>query len=102
MNARGEKSVHTSDRAALAGASLGGKIRFQRPGRAGWLAAGLDAPQGRARTAQVFSGIMYAAGRRITNPPDPEGTPANLPHMAARRKLGTGEIVAARDEGNGW
>jgi len=48
--------------------------------------------------AQGFSGIMSAAGRRITNPPDPGGTPTNLPHMAAHRKLGTGIIVAAREE----
>jgi len=40
---------------------------------------------------------MSAAGRRITNPPQV----TNLPHMAARRKLGTGKIVAARDETNG-
>jgi len=40
---------------------------------------------------------MCAAGRRITNPPQV----ANLPHMAARRNLGTGEIVAAREELNG-
>src|SRR5580658_2569946 len=25
-----------------------------------------------------FSGVVFAAGRRIDNPPDPEGAPANL------------------------
>jgi len=35
---------------------------------------------------------MSAARRRITNPPQV----ANLPHMAARRKLGTGKIGATR------
>jgi len=39
---------------------------------------------------------MRAAGRRITNPPQV----TNLPHMAARRKLGTGIIVAAREDLN--
>ena len=53
---------------------------------------------GKPQMAQGFSGIMSAAGRRITNPPDPGGTPTNLPHMAAHRKLGTGIIVAAREE----
>jgi len=33
---------------------------------------------------------MIAAGRRINNPPQVN----NLPHMAAGRKLGAGEIVA--------
>ena len=41
-----------------------------------------------------FPGIMSDASRRITNPPQV----ANLPHMAARRKLGTEEIVAARED----
>jgi len=41
-------------------------------------------------------GIVRGAGRRITNPPQVD----NLPHMAARRKLGTGEIVAGREDWN--
>jgi len=40
---------------------------------------------------------MSAVGRRITNPPQVD----NLPHMAARRKLGTAEIIAAREDSNG-
>jgi len=40
---------------------------------------------------------MSAAGRPINNRPQV----ANLPHMAARGKLGTGEIVAAREDLNG-
>jgi len=37
---------------------------------------------------------MSASGRPINNRPQV----ANLPHIAARRKLGTGDFVAARDE----
>jgi len=40
---------------------------------------------------------VRAASRRITNPPQV----TNLPHMAARRKLGIGKIVAAREDLNG-
>jgi len=39
---------------------------------------------------------VRAASRRITNPPQVD----HLPHMAARRKLGTGKIVAAREDLN--
>jgi len=39
---------------------------------------------------------VRAAGRRITNPPQVD----ILPHTTARRKLGTGEIVAAREDLN--
>jgi len=53
------------------------------------------APHGCARqTAWAFSGIMIASGSPINNRPQVD----NLPHMAARRELGIGEIVAARED----
>jgi len=82
---------------AFASVSWGGNQGRSEPAESR-LQPGLAAPQSsKPQTVWAFSGIMSAAGRRITNPPQV----TNLPHMSARRKLGAGEIVAARDEWNG-
>jgi hypothetical protein len=46
------------------------------------------------------SGTVGAAGRPIANRPDPEGTPANLPHIASAVCLRRYRIVAAREDWN--
>jgi len=56
----------------------------------------LAAKSGKPQTVQRFSGIVRAPGRPINNRPQV----ANLPHMAARHKFGTGKIVATREDLN--